>query len=231
MTDSAPIQSASLQLAAEDGATIGAYHARPAAQALAGLIVVQEIFGVNAHIRAVADRFAESGFEVLAPAFFDRIERNIELGYDGESVAKARPIVGQLGFDLPLLDVKAAIARLSNGGARKVCIVGFCWGGSLSYLAAARAPGLSAAVGYYGGQISRFADEKPKVPTLLHFGEQDASIPLADVAALRQKQPDVEVRLYPAGHGFNCDQRGSYSEANAKLAWQRTLAFFEAAIA
>lgn len=227
MSDSASIQSSSIELTAEDGASIGGYHARPSAAAKAGLIVAQEIFGVNAHIRSVADRFAASGFEVLAPAFFDRVERDVELGYDGESLAKARPIVGQLGFDRPLLDVKAALARLKSNGQNKVFIVGFCWGGSMAYLAAARVPGLSAAVGYYGGQINGFSDEKPAVPTLLHFGEQDASIPLADVEALRKKQPQVEVQLYPAGHGFNCDQRASYSEPNATLAWQRTLAFFE----
>jgi carboxymethylenebutenolidase len=230
MSDAASIQRASTTLTADDGATIGAYHARPNTPAKAGLIVVQEIFGVNAHIRALAERFAQSGFEVLAPAFFDRVERNVELGYDGESVAKARPIVAQLGFDLPLLDVKAATARLAGSERRKVFIVGFCWGGSLAYLAAARVAGLSAAVGYYGGAISRFADERPQLPTLLHFGEQDASIPVADVEALRKKQPAVELELYPAGHGFNCDQRASYSEPNAKLAWQRTLAFFERAL-
>ncbi len=229
MGEEASIQSATLELKAEDGATISAYHVRPRAPAKAGLIVVQEIFGVNSHIRAQAERFAASGFEVLAPAFFDRVQRQVELGYDQESIAKARPLVAELGFDRPLLDVKAAVARLAADGA-KVFIVGYCWGGSLSYLSAARVPGLAAAVGYYGGAISRFADASPRVPTLLHFGEKDASIPLNDVETLRQKQPGVEVHVYPAGHGFNCDQRASYSEPAASLALTRTLAFFERAL-
>jgi carboxymethylenebutenolidase len=233
------IQSARVDLTAEDGATLSAYHARPRTPAKAGLIVVQEIFGLNSHIRSQVERFAAAGFEVLAPAFFDRIQKNVELGYDQESIAKARPLVAELGFERPLLDVKAAIARLApagletRGSAReqnKVFIVGYCWGGSLAYLAAARVPGLAAAVGYYGGAISRFADESPRVPTLLHFGEQDASIPLSDVDALRQKQPDVELHVYSAGHGFNCDQRASYSEPAASLALSRTLSFFERAL-
>lgn len=239
MSDQASIQTARVDLTAQDGATVSAYHARPRAPAKAGLIVVQEIFGVNSHIRSQAERFAASGFEVLAPAFLDRVQKDVELGYDQESIAKARPLVAELGFDRPLLDVEAAIACLAaaDGGApasvrdrKKVFIVGYCWGGSLAYLAAARVPGLAAAVGYYGGAISRFADESPRVPTMLHFGEKDASIPLSDVEALRHKQPAVELHVYPAGHGFNCDQRASYSEPAATLALSRTLAFFERAL-
>ena len=228
MSEQPSIQSATIELRAEDGANISAYHVRPPVPAKAGLILVQEIFGVNSHIRAQAERFAASGYEVLAPAFFDRVQKQVELGYDQESIAKARPLVAELGFERPLLDVKAAKGRLRSAG--KVFIVGYCWGGSLSYLAAARVPGLAAAVGYYGGAISRFADESPRVPTLLHFGEQDASIPLGDVETLRKKQPGVEIHVYPAGHGFNCDQRASYSEPAASQALTRTLAFFERAL-
>jgi carboxymethylenebutenolidase len=224
MTDRSPVQTTTIALGAEDGATISAYHALPAGAVTAGVIVVQEIFGVNSHIRSLAERFAAHGYEVIAPAFFDRVQTGVELGYDAESVAKARPLVGQLGFDAPLRDVKAALDRLSGRG--KVFVVGFCWGGSLAYLAAARVAGLAGAVGYYGGAIARFADEQPKVPVLLHFGQSDASIPLSDVETLRAKRPELEICTYPAGHGFNCDQRSSYSEASARLAWERTLSFF-----
>jgi carboxymethylenebutenolidase len=229
MADLGSAQTSTTDLTAEDGATVSAYHVLPRAAPRGGVIVVQEIFGVNGHIRSLAERFAESGYEVLAPAFFDRIEPGVELGYDAESIATARPIVAQLGFDRPLLDVKAALAKLS--AHNKVFIVGFCWGGSLAYLAATRVAGLAGAVGYYGGAIARFANEEPKTPVLLHFGENDASIPLTDVEALRAKRPELELHLYPAGHGFNCDQRASYSELNARLAWQRTLAFFDAQLA
>ncbi len=216
-------QSEQVELHASDGGHVSAYHVRPPTRVRGRLVVVQEIFGVNKHIRSVADRFADAGYEVIAPAFFDRIERGVELDYDQASIERGRAFPAKLGFDTPLLDVAAAVQKL--GG--KVGVVGYCWGGSLAFLSATRLSGVSAAVGYYGGQIARFKEEQPRAPTLLHFGEQDKGIPLSDVEAIRGARPDVEIELYPAQHGFNCDMRGSYDAASAQRALARTLAFFE----
>lgn len=213
-----------IELTAQDGVTISAYRAQPVGKARAGLIVVQEIFGVNAHIRNVAHRFAAHGYEVLAPAFFDRIQRGVELPYDQDGIARGRAFVPELGLERPLLDVRAAAERLSHAG--KVGIVGYCWGGSLSYLAATSESHLASAVGYYGGTIAKHADRAPRVPVLLHFGSQDKGIPLTDVASIRERRPEVTVHVYDAQHGFNCDARGAYDGASADLALRRTLAFF-----
>lgn len=213
-----------IDLTASDGVTISAYHVQPTGKPRGGLIVVQEIFGVNAHIRSVAERFASAGYEVLASAFFDRIERGVELGYDADGIAKGRSIVSQLGIENPLLDVRAATERLSGVG--KLGIVGYCWGGTLAYLAAASESAIAAAVGYYGGTIAKHVDKRPHVPVLLHFGEQDKSIPLSDVELIRSKRPELNVYTYDAGHGFNCDARAAYDAASAQLAFERTLAFF-----
>lgn len=213
-----------IELTGLDGVAISAYRARPAGHAKAGLVLVQEIFGVNAHIRGVADRLAGRGYDVIAPAFFDRVERGVELGYDREGIAKGRTFPPKLGFERPLVDVAAAVEELSSVG--KVGIVGFCWGGTIAYLAAVREPRIAAAVGYYGGAIVNHADERPRAPTLLHFGERDAGIPLSDVETIKDKRPDVTVETYPAGHGFNCEGRSSYDEASAERALGRTLSFF-----
>lgn len=204
---------------------ISAYHVRPEGKPRGGIVVVQEIFGVNPHIRSVADKFASQGYEVLAPAFFDHVERGVELGYNPEGIAQGREHVGKIGWDTPLADVRAAVETLQSAG--KVGVVGYCWGGSIAYLAAARVPGLSAAVGYYGGQIAKFASEAPRVPTLLHFGDKDKGIPLSDVEQIKSAQPGVEIHVYHADHGFNCDVRASYDEPSAKQALERTLGFFE----
>jgi carboxymethylenebutenolidase len=219
------ITSQHIELRATDGATISAYRVRPEGRVRGGLVVVQEIFGVNEHIRRVADGYAKSGYDVIAPAFFDRVERGVELGYDTEALAKGRTFPAQLGIDKPLLDVAAAVQQLSSAG--KVGIVGYCWGGSLSFLSAVRVDGLSAAVGYYGGFIAKHATEVPRIPTLLHFGDKDQGIPLSDVEQIKQQRPEVEVHLYPAGHGFNRDVGAAYDKPSAELALQRTLALFE----
>lgn len=218
-------QSEQLELHASDGGQVSAYHVRPPTRVRGGLVVVQEIFGVNAHIRRVADRFAQAGYDVIAPALFDRLERGVELGYDQAGIERGRGYNSQLGVDKPLLDIQAAIEKLSPSG--KVGVVGYCWGGGLAFLSSARLEGVSAAVGYYGGLIAKFASEVPRAPTLLHFGEQDKGIPLSDVQAVRKTRPDVEIELYPAQHGFNCDARGSYDAPSAERALARTLAFFE----
>lgn len=212
------------ELTASDGHKLNAYVAQPQGTPRGGLVVVQEIWGVNSHIRSVADGYAADGYYVIAPAVFDRIERNVDLGYsDPEEMKKAMGLMGKLDNDTALLDLAAAIQHVAPHG--KVGMVGFCRGGLLTWLSACKLDGLSAAVPYYGGGIPNFADLKPRCPVLAHFGEHDAHIPLQTVEAFRGKQPDVLVQTYPADHGFNCDQRGSYEFASAKLARERSLAF------
>jgi carboxymethylenebutenolidase len=214
-----------IKLAASDGFQLGGYRADPATAPKAALVVIQEIFGVNHHIRNVCDRFAGAGYVAVAPAIFDRIEPNFQSGYSPDEVAVARKFVASPDWAAMLRDVQAAIDSVKSVGP--VGIVGFCLGGSVAYAAATKLTGLSAAVGYYGGAIIRFADDKPGVPTMLHFGEKDAGIPLSDVETIRAKRPDVEIHVYPgAQHGFSCDERASYDKASADIAWQRTLAFF-----
>jgi len=214
-----------IKLTASDGFQLGGYRADPATAPKAALVVIQEIFGVNHHIRNVCDRFANAGYVAVAPAIFDRIERDFQSGYSPDEVAVARKFVANPDWTAMLRDVQAAIDSVKSVGP--VGIVGFCLGGSVAYAAATKLTGLSAAVGYYGGAIVRFADDNPGVPMMLHFGEKDAGIPLGDVETIRAKQPDLEVHVYPgAQHGFSCDERASYDKASADIAWQRTLAFF-----
>jgi carboxymethylenebutenolidase len=214
-----------IKLTASDGFQLGGYRADPATAPKAALVVIQEIFGVNHHIRNVCDRFANAGYVAVAPAIFDRIERDFQSGYSPDEVAVARKFVANPDWTAMLRDVQAAIDSVKSVGP--VGIVGFCLGGSVAYAAATKLTGLSAAVGYYGGAIVRFADDNPGVPMMLHFGEKDAGIPLGDVETIRAKQPDLEVHVYPgAQHGFSCDERASYDKASADIAWHRTLAFF-----
>lgn len=214
-----------LTLQASDGHRLAAYRADPAGAAKGGIVVIQEIFGVNHHIRAVCDRLAAAGYTALAPALFDRQQRGFESGYSAAEIAKARAFLTDIDWNALLRDAAAAVTVLRQQGP--VGIVGFCMGGTVAFLAATRLDGLAAAVCYYGGQIVRFADEKPRCPTQMHFGERDAHIPMSDVETIRAKRPDCEVHAYPADHGFNCDERGSYDAASAKLAWERTLAWFD----
>jgi len=211
-----------ISLTADDGHKLGAYRARPEGAARGGLVVIQEIFGVNGHIRSVCDGFAADGYDAIAPALFDRAESGVELGYDEAGMTRGRAIRGQLEWDNAVRDIAAALAALSGEG--KVGVVGYCWGGSLAWLAATRL-GPACAVSYYGGQIVQFKDESATCPVLMHFGDKDASISADDVAAIRAAQPDVPVHIYPAGHGFNCDQRADYHAESAALARERTLAF------
>jgi carboxymethylenebutenolidase len=216
-----------LSLVASDSFKLGAYRADPSAAAKGGIVVIQEIFGVNHHIRAVCDRLAGMGYAAVAPALFDRQQPNFECGYSPDEIANARKFVANTDWGAMMRDVQAAIDEAKKSGP--AAIVGFCMGGTLAFLAAAKLNGLSAAIGYYGGQIAKNADEKPKVPTQLHFGEKDASIPMSDVELIKSKRGgDCEIYVYPdAQHGFHCDERGSYNEAAAKLAWQRSTAFLE----
>jgi carboxymethylenebutenolidase len=214
-----------IKLTASDNFQLGAYRADPAGAPKAAVVVIQEIFGVNHHIRSVCDRFAGEGYVAIAPAIFDRLERNFQCGYSPDEIANARKFVANPDWPAMLRDTQAAIDAVSGVGA--VGIVGFCLGGSVAYAAATKLTALSAAIGYYGGAIVRFADDKPKVPTQLHFGEKDAGIPLADVETIRTKRPEVEIYIYPgAQHGFHCDERASYDKTSADIAWPRSLGFF-----
>jgi carboxymethylenebutenolidase len=212
-----------LSLTADDGHTLQAYRAEPKGAPRGGIVLLQEIFGVNAHIRSVCDGFAEEGYLVVAPALFDRVERGVELGYTPDTTTKGRALRGELGWDAPLRDARAALVLASPAG--KVAAVGYCWGGSLAFLCAARLDGVAAAVAYYGGQIVGFASEPLRCPVLMHFGARDALIPPADVEAIRAAQPGALVHVYDADHGFSCDARASHDAAAASLARERTLAF------
>ena len=213
-----------ITLTASDGFKLGGYRADPSQKAKGAIVVIQEIFGVNSHIRSVCDRFAQEGYVAIAPAIFDRIQPGFESGYSPDEVAHARTFIAAPDFAAYLRDTQAAIDAVKNEGP--VGIVGFCLGGSVAYAAATKLSGLSVAIGYYGGAIVRFADDKPKVPTQLHFGEKDAGIPLTDVEAIRAKRPDVDIHIYPgAQHGFNCEERASYDKASAELARQRSVEF------
>ncbi len=214
-----------ITLTASDGFKLGGYRAEPQGKAKGGIVVIQEIFGVNHHIRAMCDRFAALGYVAVAPAVFDRIQPNFECGYSPEEIAHARTLIPKIDWAAMLRDVAAAIGSAKSGG--KVGIVGYCMGGTVAFLSAAKLDGLSAAVGYYGGQIAKNVDVKPKVPTMLHFGDQDQSIPMSDVDLIKQKRSDCEIYVYQgAGHGFSCDERGSYNEAAHKAAWDRTIPWF-----
>jgi carboxymethylenebutenolidase len=212
-------------LVSSDSFKLGAYRADPTGPAKGGIVLIQEIFGVNHHIRAVCDRLAGEGYAALAPAVFDRQQPDFECGYTPDEIANARKFVANPDWGAMLRDVQAAIDELKKGGP--VAIMGFCMGGTISFLSACKLSGLKAAVCYYGGQIAKNADEKPKVPVQMHFGEKDAWIPMSAVEAVRMAQPKAESYVYVgAGHGFGCDERGSFSKPDYELAQQRTLDFF-----
>jgi carboxymethylenebutenolidase len=214
-----------ISLTAADGHILSAWRAGPE-DAPRALVVVQEIFGVNDHIRSVADRFAAEGYLVIAPALFDRIRPGIELGYTPDDVAEGRALRPQVPDAGAMADIAAAAAAAAALGGRPLGIVGYCWGGTLAWWGATRTGLFKAASGWYGGGIAATRAETPRCPVQLHFGDQDASIPPADVEAIRAAQPGVEIHVYPgAGHGFGCDARGSFSPPDAALAQTRTLAF------
>jgi carboxymethylenebutenolidase len=212
-------------LSAEDGHQLAAYRAAPVGAPRGGLVVVQEIFGVNSHIRKVSDGWAADGYVALAPALFDRVERNVETGYGPDDIQRGRELRGKISTDDAVRDVRAAVRELARAGL-PVAVVGYCWGGTMAWLAATRIDGLSASVGYYGGGIADAAAESPRCPVMLHFGETDASIPKDHYEKVQRLHPTLPIHVYPAGHGFSCDARGSYEERSARLARERTLAFF-----
>lgn len=218
-----------IELTAADGHRLGAYLASPSGPPRAGLVVIQEIFGVNHHIRSICDRLAAEGYLALAPALFDRIQRDFECGYSPEEVSAARAFIANPDWEAMLRDTEAAADHLVGRGVQ-IGIIGFCLGGSIAFLSATRLPKFRTAVCYYGGQIARFREEVPRCPTLMHFGEKDQNIPLADVEKVRGLRPDCTIHTYPAGHGFNCDERGSYDADSAMLAWRRSLDWLAATL-
>jgi carboxymethylenebutenolidase len=221
-----------IDLKAADGFVFPAYVAEPAGKPIAAVVVLQEIFGVNSHIQSVAEGYAAAGYLAIAPSTFHRVQAGVNLGYaeaDMNAGFGLKTAVEALPAPGVMQDIEAAIRYAGvgvNGG--KVGIVGYCWGGLLTWRAACMLPGLSAAVAYYGGGVTTPEESarQPKCPVLAHFGNQDHWIPLDTVEAFKQAHPEVEVHVYEANHGFNCDQRGSYNEAAAKVAKERSLGFF-----
>jgi carboxymethylenebutenolidase len=215
-----------VKLEAGDGHELDAYVAHPEGQPIAGLVVMQEIFGVNRHIRLVVEGYAKDGFLVVAPALFDRYERGVELGYEGEDRQKAMSLISRLNLEDALKDTAAALEYARTQTGKKSGVIGYCFGGTIAWLAAARL-GVNTAVGYYGGQIAKFADEHPKAPIMLHFGKLDQHIPRESVEAVQAANPEVSIFWYDADHGFNCNDRASYNAEAAKLAKERSLQFLK----
>jgi len=218
-----------VELRAADGFKLAAYRAVPAGASKGGLVVLQEIFGVNHHIRYVADQFSGLGYSVVAPALFDRAERSIDIGYDEASVNRGVRLRAAIKLEDTLLDVAAAVQSLKGTG--KIAVIGYCWGGSLAFLSATRLTGIACAVGYYGGMIAAHAQEKPKVPLMLHFGERDHGIPMTDVQKIIAARPEIQLFTYDAGHGFSCDERASFDKSSHEKALGRTLAFLNEQLA
>ena len=221
--------SSTVPLTAADGFKSSAYVSEPAGTPRGAIVVLQEIFGVNSHIRAVADGYAAAGYLAVAPATFDRVERNVQLGYSPDEIAQGARLKAAVEALPPpgvLQDIQAAVEHAARAG--KVGIVGYCWGGLLVWRAAEKVRGLSAAVAYYGGGMTVGSEpsRKPAVPTMAHFGDQDAHISVESVKAFEQAHPEVEVHLYAANHGFNCDRRGSYNAGAAATALERSLYHF-----
>ncbi len=214
-------------LRASDGHELDAYVARPSGSPIGGLVVVQEAFGVNSHIRSVADRYAEDGFLAVAPALYDRFERGVELGYSGEDMQRAIATALQGNPDDWVKDVAAALDYALGETGKKVGVIGYCLGGSVAWLAATRLDP-AAAVGYYGGYIANFAGEKLKAPVMLHFGLEDQHIPKKEIdEKVAAAHPEVPVFWYQAGHGFDCNNRASHNPEAAKLARERSLEFLK----
>ena len=215
----------SIELKTADGTVISAYRADPTGRSRGGLVVTQEIFGINSHIRSVCDGFAADGYLAIAPALYDRYQRGFEVGYTPDDIAKGRELTVKAQIDAALKDVSAARAVAAAAG--KVGIVGYCWGGYVTWMAASKLDGFACAIPYYGGGMLEAAAEHPRCPVIAHFGERDSGIPVDGVRKFAAAHPEIQVYIYAADHGFNCDQRGSYDAAAAKLARQRTVAFLQ----
>ncbi|MBK8907242.1 MAG: dienelactone hydrolase family protein [Rhodospirillales bacterium] len=213
-----------IRLTAEDGHTLDAYKAEPEGEQKGAVVVVQEVFGVNGHIRDVCDRFAAHGYAAVAPALFDRVRRGVELDYDEAGIAEGRELAAAVGWDDPVTDIRTAAGALRPDG--RVGVVGYCWGGSWAWMAACRLD-VAAAACYYGRHIVDLLDERPRCPVILHFGADDPTIPAENVAKIRAAFPDIPINVYDgAGHGFNCDRRKDFRPDAARAALDHTLALF-----
>lgn len=214
-----------IELTAGDGHKLGAYKAEPSGAPKGAVVVIQEIFGVNKHIRDLADQYAAAGYVAIAPALFDRVEKGIEVGYGQDDFQKGRETRQKLKDEGILADVQAAIDEAKKIG--KVGIVGYCFGGAVAWMAACHCSGLAASSCYYGGGIHAKKDDSPKCPVQMHFGDKDGAIPLNQVHEIKEAHPDIPVYVYDdAGHGFCCDERDSFNEGACKRARERTLALF-----
>tara|TARA_Y100001970_G_C14235541_1_gene861562 strand:- start:2012 stop:2680 length:669 start_codon:yes stop_codon:yes gene_type:complete len=215
-----------ISITASDGHDFSAYLSIPSGQSKASLVIVQEIFGVNKHIQNLSNSFAKRGYATIAPAFFDRIETNIDLDYSVPSIEKGKELKSKINWDDTITDIRASANFIRDFGP--VGLVGYCMGGSIAWIAATRDSGVNASVSYYGGNVIDFVEEKPKIPCLLHFGEKDSTIPLSDVDKITSSHPEVQHFVYEnADHGFNCDLRKSYDANSSKLALERTLEFLD----
>ena len=213
-----------IRLKARDGHELDAYVAEPKGKPRGGIVVVQEIFGVTDHIKRVADQYAAEGYRAIAPAMFDRIKRGITLPYT--EIEQGRAYMQQLKWPDTLADVDAAADAVRDAGA--AAIVGYCWGGTVAHVAASELH-FDAAISYYGGGVARMLDKKPRCPIIYHFGDQDGAIPMADIQKIIAAYPNATVHVYRgAGHGFNCDERASYSAADARVAFNRSIEFLRA---
>lgn len=214
-----------IQIESGDGFNLSAYEAKPNGDCGGAVVVIQEIFGVNSHIRSVADGYAAEGYYAVAPAIFDRAETGVELGYEDADMERGVDLsFSKLQMPQTLADLQATINHASQYG--KVGVVGYCFGGLLTWLSACNLQNVSAAAAYYGAGVPDQADMTPSCPIILHFGEKDAHIPVESVREFMAKKPELAVHIYAADHGFNCNDRGSYDEVSAALAKQRTLALF-----
>jgi carboxymethylenebutenolidase len=213
-----------IELSASDGHQLAAYIAEPAGKPRGAVVVIQEIFGVNSHIKGVADGYAADGYFVVAPAMFDRVKRGYDTGYSQDEIQAGVKVMNGLDWTQTMLDTAAAIEHAKSAG--KVGIVGYCWGGTVAWLAAARLSGLACSAPYYGGGMANFIGEKPKCPVMCNFGEKDQSPTMEQAKQIAAAHPSITAHFYPAGHGFNCEQRGSFDAPSSTLARERTLAFF-----
>jgi carboxymethylenebutenolidase len=212
-----------VELTASDGHKFKAWRAAPNGKPKGAIVVIQEIFGVNHHVRDVTERFAREGYVAIAPALFDRYQRDFDVNYGPDDMAKAMQVVPKIDIAKGMLDTDAARAAVQSAG--KVGIVGYCFGGVVAWLGATRLK-FAAASCYYGGRIAAVKDEKPHCPVIMHFGAKDAHIPLTMVDEIRKAQPNVPVYVYDADHGFSCDERASFDKTAHELAWTRTMKLF-----
>ena len=211
----------SIKATASDGHEFDIYLAQSKGSPRGGVVLIQEIFGVNNHIKNVAEKFSSNGYLVGAPSLFDRVQPDIQLGYSTEDIRRGRELKDNLGNDSPLMDITATLNIVRSAG--HVAVVGYCWGGTLAWLSACQVDGFNAASSYYGGGIGELLSIQPKCPTIFHFGEQDHAIPAEDINSLRQAHPECPIYLYPAGHGFNCEQRDSFNSTSSAIAFERTI--------